>query len=165
MDTQDVRKPNYPYNGTGVAIVDAAGVITAKTRGTTVCHITYQTRQLDVVVEVAGIRPTITLQKPGFISWPFQGPGITYDLVRGKLSGLRATGGNFSDPLAGLTCLKDNFSNVTAADVANPQAGDGYFYLMRDSLVLSYEESPFWATRSQSGQRTAKINAAPGGCP
>ena len=165
MDTLDVRKPNYPYNGTGVAIVDTAGLVTAKTRGTTVCHVTYQTRALDVVVEVAGIRPTITLQKPGFISWPFQGASVTYDLVRGKLSGLRATGGNFSDPSIGLTCIKDNFTNVTAADIANPPAGEGYFYLMRDSSMLSYEESPFWATRSQNGQRTAEINASPGGCP
>jgi hypothetical protein len=165
MDTQDPRKPNYPYNGTGVAVVDAAGMVTAKTHGSTVCHVTYYARKIDVVVEVADIRPTVTLQKPGFISWPYQGPGVTYDVVRGKLSGLRATGGNFADPSIGMTCIKDDFVNVTAADAANPPAGDGYLYLMRESRTLSYEESPFWATRSQSGQRTAEINAAPGHCP
>jgi len=165
MDTQDPRKPNYPYNGTGVAVVDAAGVVTAKTHGSTVCHVTYYGRKIDVVVEVAGIRPTVTLQKPGFISWPYQGPGITYDVIRGKLSGLRATGGNYADPSIGMTCIKDNFANVTAADAANPPTGDGFFYLMRESRMLSYEESPFWATRSQRGQRTAEINAAPNTCP
>jgi hypothetical protein len=165
MDTQDPRKPNYPYNGTGVAVVDASGVVTAKTHGSTVCHVTYFARKIDVVVEVADIRPTVTLQKPGFISWPYQGPGITYDVVRGKLSGLRATGGNFSDPSIGLTCIKDNFANVTAADAANPPTGDGFFYLMRDSLTLSYEESPFWATGSQLGRRTTELNSAPVSCP
>ncbi len=165
MDTQDPRKPNYPYNGTGVAVVDAAGVVTAKTHGTTVCHVTYSARKIDVVVEVADIRPTMTLQKPGFISWPYQGAGITYDVIRGKLQALRATGGNFADPSIGLTCIKDDFANVTAADAANPPAGDGFFYLMRESRTSSYEESPFWATRSQSGLRTAEINAAPGTCP
>jgi len=165
MDTQDPRKPNYPYNGTGVAVVDSAGVVTAKTHGTTVCHVTYFGRTIDVVVDVADIRPTVTLQRPGFISWPYQGSGITYDVVRGKLSGLRATAGNFSDPSVGLTCIKDNFANVTAADAANPPAGDGFFYLMRDSLALSYEESPFWATGSQIGRRTTELNAAPVGCP
>jgi len=165
MDTQDPRKPNYPYNGTGVAVVDAAGVITAKTRGSTVCHVSYCGRKIDVVVEVADIRPTVTLQKPGFISWPYQGPGITYDVVRGKLSTLRATGGNYADPSIGTACIKDNFANVTAADAANPPTGDGFFYLLRESRTLSYEESPFWATRSQFGQRTAEINAAQNTCP
>ncbi len=107
----------------------------------------------------------MTLLKPGFISWPYQGAGITYDVIRGKLQALRATGGNFADPSIGLTCIKDDFANVTAADAANPPAGDGFFYLMRESRTSSYEESPFWATRSQSGLRTAEINAAPGTCP
>lgn len=165
MDTQDPRKPNYPYNGTGVAVVDATGWVTAKTYGSTVCHVTYDGRTIDVVVEVAGIRPTVTLQRPGFISWPYQGPGVTYDVVRGKLSGLRATGGNFADPSIGMSCIKDDFVNVTAADAVNPPAGDGFFYLMRESRMLSYEESPYWATRSQSGQRTVEINAASNTCP
>ncbi len=165
MDTQDPRKPDYPYNGTGVAVVDAAGVVTAKTQGSTVCHITYSGRQIDVVVEVAEIRPTVTLQKPGFISWPYQGSGVTYDVIRGKLLSFRATGGNFADPSIGLTCIKDNFTNVTAADAANPPVADGFFYLMRESRSLSYEESPFWATRSQVGQRTTEIKAAPNTCP
>jgi len=165
MDTQDPRKPNYPYNGTGVAVVDAAGRVTAKTHGSTVCHVTYYGRKIDVVVEVADVRPTVTLQKPGFISWPYQGPGITYDVIRGKLSALRATGGNYAHSSIGMTCIKDNFTNVTAADAANPPVADGFFYLMRESRALSYEESPFWATRSQIGQRTTEINAAPNTCP
>jgi hypothetical protein len=165
MDTQDPRKPEYPYNGTGVAVVDAAGVVTAKTRGSTLCHVTYADRRIDIVVEVAEIRPTLTLQKPGFISWPYQGPAITYDVIRGKLSTLRASGGDFADSSVGITCIKDNFPNVTAADTANPPPGDGFFYLMRESWTLSYEESPFWATRSQIGQRTTEIMTAPGGCP
>jgi hypothetical protein len=165
MDTQDPRKPAYPYNGTGVAVVDAAGVITAKTQGSTVCHVTYSGRTIDVVVEVAEIRPTMTLQKPGFISWPYQGPAVTYDVTRGKLSALRASGGNFADPSIGITCIKDNFTNVTAADAANPPLGDGFFYLMRESRTLSYEESPFWPTRSQVGQRTTEIMGAVGACP
>jgi hypothetical protein len=165
MDTQDPRKPNYPYNGSGVAEVDAAGVVTAKTQGSTLCHVTYSGRGVDIVVEVAEIRPTVTLQKPGFISWPYQGPSITYDVIRGKLSAFRATGGNFADPSIAVTCIKDNFANVTAADVANPPVGDGFFYLMRESRARSYDESPFWATRSQVGQRTIAIDGAPSSCP
>jgi hypothetical protein len=165
MDTQDPRKPEYPYNGTGVAVVDADGVITAKTRGTTLCHVSYSGRSIDIVVEVAEIRPTMTLQKPGFISWPYQGSAITYDVIRGELSALRASGGNFAEPSIGITCIKDNFTNVTAADVVNPPSGDGFFYLMRESRTLSYEESPFWPTRSQVSQRTTQIMAAPGACP
>jgi hypothetical protein len=165
MDTQDPRKPNYPYNGTGVAVIDAIGVVSAKAKGSTVCHVTYEGRRIDVVVEVADIRPTVTLQKPGFISWPYEGQGIDYDLVRGKLSTLRASGGSYADPSIGMTCVKAGFTNVTAADAANPPVADGFFYLMRDNRTLSYEESPFWTTRSQIGQRTIEINAAPTSCP
>jgi hypothetical protein len=165
MDTQDIRKPNYPYNGTGVAVVDASGLITAKTKGTTVCHIAYAGIAVDVVVEVAEIRPSVTLQKPGFISWPYQGPGITYDLIRGKLSALRATRGGFADPSIGMVCIKNDFANVTAADASNPSPGEGFFYLMRESRTLSYEESPFWPTRSQFAFRTEEINTASASCP
>jgi IPT/TIG domain/FG-GAP-like repeat/ASPIC and UnbV len=165
MDTQDPRKPNYPYNGTGVATVDATGLVTAKTQGSTLCHVTYSGQTVDVVIEVAEIRPTVTILKPGFISWPYQGPGITYDVMRGKLSVLRASRGNFSDPSIGTACIKNDFTNVTAADASNPPVGDGFFYLMRESRTRSYDESPFWATRSQFDLRTAKIDGSPNACP
>jgi len=165
MDTQDIRKPNYPYNGTGVAVVDANGVVTAKTCGSTVCHITHDGRRVDVVIEVAELRPTLTLQRPGFISWPYQGEGISYDVMRGKLSALRASAGNYAHPAVQLICIKDNFTGVTAADAANPPVGEGYFYLMRDSRTRSYDETPFWSTRSQVGHRTDVIGAAPASCP
>ena len=165
MDTQDIRKPNYPYNGTGVAVVDSLGLVTAKSQGTTICHVSYAGQSVDVVVEVAEIRPTIQVQKPGFISWPYQGPSVSYDVIRGKLSALRATAGNFADPTVGMACIKDNFTNVTAADAANPPSGEGFFYLMRESRTLSYEESPFWPTRAQLAPRTTEIEAAPGVCP
>ena len=165
MDNQDPRKPNYPYNGTGVAVVDAAGVVTAKAKGKAICHVTFAGHGVDVVIDVAEIRETVTLQKPGSISWPYQGAGVTYDVVRGKLSGLRGTGGNFTDASVGLTCLKNDFATVTADDASSPAAGDGSFYLVRDSWTNNYEESPYWPTRSQSGQRTNKIAAAAGACP
>jgi len=165
MDTQDIRKPDYPYNGTGVAVVDASGLVTAKTCGSTVCHITYEGRRVDVLIEVAELRPALSLQRPGFISWPYQGAGISYDVIRGKLSGLRASGGNFADPAVGTTCLKDNFSGVTAADATNPPVNEGFFYLMRESRTRSYDESPFWPTRSQAGRRTDAIGAAASSCP
>ncbi len=165
MDTQDPRKSGYPYNGTAVAIVGADGMVDAKARGSTICHVNYQGHAVDVVVEVAGIRPTLTIQKPGFISWPYQGAEITYDVVRGKLSGLRATAGAFGNPAVGLSCIKNNFANVTAADAANPPLGEGYFYLMRENRTRNYDESPFWSTRSQTGARTPSIDAAPGACP
>jgi hypothetical protein len=64
-----------------------------------------------------------------------------------------------------MTCLKDNFVNVTAADASSPSVGDGFFYLVRESLTRTFDESPFWPTRSQSGTRTPEISTAPGTCP
>ena len=165
MTPQDIRKPNYPWNGTGVAVVDSAGLVSAKTWGTTSCRVTLGGSAIDVVVEVAEIRPKLSLQRPGFVSWPYQGPGVVYDLVRGKLSALRASGGNYSDPSIQLSCIKNDFTGVTAADPQNPAVGDGYFYLMRESRTRSYEDTPFWATRSQVELRSIEIAGAAGGCP
>jgi hypothetical protein len=165
MTPQDIRKPNYPFNGTGVAVIDAAGLVTAKTWGTTSCRVTLGGQAIDVVVEVAEIRPKLSLQRPGFISWPYQGPGIVYDLVRGKLSALRASGGNYSDPSIQLSCIKNDFTGVTAADPQNPTIGDGYFYLMRETRTRSYEDAPFWSTSSQVDLRSIELGGAAGACP
>src|SRR5262249_50611587 len=93
MDAQTPRNPDYPYNGTGVAPGDGGGLGPARRRGATVCHIGYAGLHVDVVVGVAEIQPVLMVTKPGLISWPYQGSGVTYDLARGKLSGLRATRG------------------------------------------------------------------------
>jgi hypothetical protein len=165
IDAADPRKPNFPYNGTGIATVSGTGAVTAISQGSTLCRVSFGGRKLDVVVEVAGIRPLLTLAKPGFLSWPYQGEGVTYDLVRGKLTALRAAGGSYADPSVGLICLKNDFVNVTAADVTNPPVGEGFFYLMRESRSRDYDESLAWVARSQVGRRTPQLDAAPGSCP
>ena len=163
VDRPDPTKPDYPHNGSAIAEVSSTGLVTAGTFGTTVCHVAYQSKALDVILDVAGVRTKLLPMKLGGVGWAYQGPGITYDVVRGSLSTLRSTGGNFALALD-TTWGKCKLSTFTAADAAIPATGNGYFYLMRTSRERSYEESPYWATRSQVGQRTAEIDAT-GFCP
>lgn len=64
---------------------------------------------------------------PAALRWSAQGAGITYDIVTGSLSGLRAGGGATS-----AICLADGVTTNTYNDNrANPPAGDGDYYLLR----------------------------------
>src|SRR5262249_1576348 len=69
IDEPDPAVPSYPYNGSGIASVDDSGMVTAKARGSTLCHVTFGNVTTDVVVEVAEIRPVLRVWKPGFVSW------------------------------------------------------------------------------------------------
>ncbi len=64
---------------------------------------------------------------PTVLRWSSQGAGITYDIVTGSLSGLRAGGGATS-----AICLVDGVTTNTYNDNrAHPPAGDGDYYLLR----------------------------------
>ncbi len=64
---------------------------------------------------------------PAALRWSPQGAGITYDIVTGSLSGLRAGGG-----VGGAICLADSvLTNAYDDPRANPPAGDGDYYLVR----------------------------------
>ncbi len=64
---------------------------------------------------------------PAVLRWSAQGAGITYDIVTGSFSGLRAGGGATS-----ASCLADGVTTNTYDDHrANPPAGDGDYYLLR----------------------------------
>lgn len=164
--------PQFPYSGTAIATVDANGVVTAKTRGTTICHVTYGQYVTDVLINVDEIALTLRMRlQEGIpqIVWLYmtpQGVGVTYDIVRGSLSTLRVTGGNFTP--ASTKCVKNNFPNVTATEVdyssGIPAPGDGFFYLVRDSRVMNYDTLPHWPSSTQVGSRNAEINASGTAC-
>ena len=87
---------------------------------------------------------------------------VAYDVVRGGLDSLRATGGNFTTALH--RCLVDDSLVTTYTDSAVPAPGNGVFYLIRPVScggAGSYDEG----VPSQQGSRDAEINAAALTCP
>lgn len=108
--------------------------------------------------------PTLSLTAdPGgtTVSWAAIPVATAYDLVRGPLSGLRSSGGNFTTSTN--ACLADDVAGTTFLDSALPVAADGFWYLVRGVTCVGgpYDSSD----PSQVGSRDAEINAAPSACP
>jgi len=78
-------------------------------------------------LEVAEPSPTV-------VRWNFLGTGITYDVIRGDVSALRASGGLVD--LGVVTCIENDSTDLTTrglADAAAPFTGAAFFYLVRQN--------------------------------
>jgi len=88
-------------------------------------------------------------------------PGATsYDVVRGELSLLRETGGDYAT--ATLECLANSEPSTSLVYVGNPAPGDAFWFLVRGSGCESGTfdvDSP-----SQSDPRDAEIETSVGAC-
>jgi hypothetical protein len=84
-----------------------------------------------------------------------------HDVVRGRLSRLRATGGNFTDPTVTEQCLANNQAATFWLNTEAPAVGDGVWYLVRAQPGGSYDTGE----PSQVGLRDAEIAASGNGCP
>ena len=95
------------------------------------------------------------------LSWsPVAGASV-YDVVRGSVTDLRATGGDFTS--ATHDCLADNTPATSLDDPAVPAATEAFWYLVRalSCAAGSYDSG----APSQVGSRDAEIAASPGACP
>jgi hypothetical protein len=94
----------------------------------------------------------------------FAGGAAWHEIVRGSLSALRSSHGDFA--AATLDCAGDNITKPAIAVPGTPQPapGDGYWYLAR--RVNCKGKGTFDSgAGSQSGSRDAEIAAANVGCP
>jgi hypothetical protein len=109
--------------------------------------------------------PRLTLSRSGVtatLSWTALAGATRYDLVRGGLSPLRASGGNFTT--ATDACLADNTSLTSAADPSLSSPGDGPWYLVR-GLNCGGNGTYDSGAASQAGSRDAEVNASSHACP
>jgi hypothetical protein len=96
------------------------------------------------------------------VSWSAIATASGYDIVRGAVSMLRATGGDFS--AATQACLANDTSTTLLAFSPDPLPGEGFWFLVRPVNCAgpgSYDSSAF----SQVESRDAEIAAAPASCP
>jgi hypothetical protein len=101
----------------------------------------------EIDLEVSETNPTL-------VRWSTLGPGITYDLVRGSVQSLRASGGLVD--LGVVTCIENDstdLSNRGLTDAAVPPMGEAFFYLVRQTprgSGLGYGMSSAWDPRQPS---------------
>lgn len=96
------------------------------------------------------------------LEWLTSLGATSYDVVRGDLGILHATGGNFT--LATVECLANNATDTRLPYTTAPAAGQGYWFLVRGVSgggPLTWDEPG----GSQVGSRDAEINAASATCP
>src|SRR3989442_12887472 len=76
-------------------------------------------------LEIADANPTV-------VRWNFLGSGITYDVIRGGVGSLHATGGLVD--LGLVACIENDSTDLTTrglADAVVPPPGAAFFYLVR----------------------------------
>jgi uncharacterized membrane protein len=95
-------------------------------------------------------------------SWTAVAGATGYDLVRGGLNALRASGGDFS---AGVNaCLENDLSETSREDRDNPSPGDGFWYLV-GATTCGGRSTYDSGAPSQTASRDAGIQASPYACP
>jgi uncharacterized membrane protein len=109
---------------------------------------------------------TLLADKPvagtAHLTWSAVANATGYDLVRGSLSILRSTGGNFTTALG--DCLENDLASTSRDDVDIPSSGDGYWYLVRAASCGGHATYDSGAL-SQVASRDAGIQASPDACP
>ena len=65
----------------------------------------------------------------GRLSWSATPGATAYDVVRGNLRTLAATGGDFS--VSTDSCVGNDIATTESSDTSSPGAGEGFWYLVR----------------------------------
>jgi hypothetical protein len=103
---------------------------------------------------VGGAGPTFT--------WPAVADATGYDVLRGTLSELQASGGDFS--LATEVCLEDDTTDTFIEDTDPAPQSDGFWYMIRPINCGgggTYDSGG----SAQLSPRDAGANASPNTCP
>jgi len=110
---------------------------------------------------VAAMTPTLLLDG-SVLHWNATPATTGYDLVRGNLSRLRQTGGDFS--VATSQCLVNDTAGTVFTSTANPLIGGAFYYLLRP-VTPSGPGSYDSGGPGQTDSRDTEIAAAGGACP
>jgi hypothetical protein len=96
------------------------------------------------------------------VSWTAVTGADTYDLVRGSLTLLSSSGGDFTASTG--ACLANDQTGVSFLDATVPALGGGFWYLVR-GLSCGGAGTYDSIGGSQVGSRDAEIAASPNSCP
>lgn len=166
--SENVGWINFGPTGAGVVIDHCTGTFSGRAWSENGGWITFSSagpNPYQVATRWSGVGATaLTASKAGgtslLLSWTAVSGATSFDIVRGGLSALRSTNGNFQS--ATDKCVANNATVNSATTNGDPNAGDGYWFLVRGSTcggAGTYDEG------TQIGSRNAGINASPHSCP
>ena len=147
------------------ADVDAGSILnTATASGTEPlgAEVSDQDQESICVARIQAPVASMSVEESGTVlSWTPAGGAGAFDVVTGTLAFLRATGGDFT--VATTDCLADDESGLSISIVAEPNAGQGVWFLVRrdDCSNGSYDTDSI----AQSAPRDAGIAASGRDCP
>ncbi len=140
------------------ATLQAAG-ITAVVRGD---RVIVNGEIVSVSIDDAGLRSRVDLRvEKTRLWWGAVAGASSADVVRGSLSALRASAGDFSSPSVTQTCLTNNRADSFLLHTEAPAPGEGVWYLVRPAPGGSYDTG----APSQVGIRDGEIAASGQDCP
>lgn len=118
-------------------------------------------------IPVPGAAPMVVGSKlPGDVlqlSWIATPNTTSYDVVRGRTSALRGSGGNFT--LSTDTCIVNNGASTQVQDPIGTPLAEATFYLVRPVNACSGNGTFDETSPTQQGARDAEIAASGGACP
>jgi hypothetical protein len=157
----------------GVRINPATGIFSGRAWSENAGWITFSSTSPNPYRVATGWRRAAPVGAPGLtvatsgvsdvlLSWTAVSGATSYDIVRGGLSALRSSNGNFQT--ATQACVADNTPGPSFTASGTPGAGDGYWFLVRGGNcggAGTYDS----AAASQVGSRDAGIAASGNDCP
>jgi hypothetical protein len=167
VDRQLTNQPGTTFATTDdtIATVDSNGVITGFILGETRVDVTYGSHATRVTVIVAGTRHRLTVNDQQ-LDWHAMADTIGYDVVKGNLSLLRTSGGDFEVAIE--ACLANDLDETTLVLPPNLNPGEGSFFLVRavtGADSYTYDTTDDWLDSSQVESRDLEIDAAAHTCP
>ncbi len=97
------------------------------------------------------------------LTWNTQVEAGVYDVVRGDLIALHASGGDFTSSMR--QCLENDSPDAQSFAIAHPMAGAGFYYVVRGVGLCGEAGTYDGGVPKQSGSRDAEIAASPSACP
>ena len=164
---------NFAPTGAGVAIDPKTGIFSGRAWSENAGWITFSSAGPNPYRVTTGWRrappagaPHLTADKDGgsdvLLSWTALSGATSFDIVRGSLSALRSSNGNFQS--ATQACLADDTIATSFAASGTPSAGDGFWFLVRGGNCGGHgtydADGP-----TQIGLRDTEIAASGHDCP
>jgi hypothetical protein len=158
---------NFAPSGAGVLIDRCTGIFSGRAWSENAGWITFSSTgpnpyQVATLWSRVGATDLMVNKAGGgvLLTWSAVSGATPFDIVRGGLSTLRSTNGNFQT--ATQQCTANNTTATSLTTGGNPTAGDGYWFLVRGSTcggAGTYDDG------TQVGSRGAGIDTSEHGCP
>ena len=164
--TSSALGTTYSSDDPSIAAVDANGVVTATGVGDTDIYAQNGTGNGSVgflLVRVFGVAMKLSTTSSG-VSWTVDDEAKSYDVIRGDLHALRATGGDYTPSVS--ACLASLATGVNAPDAGVPLPGQDWYYVLRSRYSGALDPGS-WddGGPGQQGSRDTEIAASANGCP